>query len=72
MELHIFVYLSYKKSSNICKNLQHYSQDVNYYKTVKKKSKKCNKKILPFDNMYIVSLWQSNESSLLNVHFRSV
>ena len=29
-----------KKWSNICKNLQHYSQDVNYYETVKKVHKK--------------------------------
>ena len=34
------VYLSYKKSLNICKNLQHYGQDVNYYETVKKVHKK--------------------------------
>ena len=34
------VYLSYKKSSNNRKNLQHYSQDVNYYETVKKVHKK--------------------------------
>ena len=40
MEWHILVYLSYKKSSNNRKNLQHYSQDVNYYETVKKVHKK--------------------------------
>ena len=43
MEWHILIYLSYKKSSNICKNLQHYSQDVNYYETVKKMYKKAIK-----------------------------
>ena len=61
------IYLSYKKSSNIRKNLQHYSQDVNYYETVKKNVQKSNKIFLPVDNMYIASLRQSNESSLLKV-----
>ena len=66
MEWHILIYLSYKKSSNIRKNLQHYSQDVNYYETLKKMYKKAIKIFLPVDNMCIASLRQSNESSRLN------
>ena len=60
------IYLSYNKSLNICKTLQNYSQDINYYKTVKKSSQKSNKKVSPFYNIYIATLRQSNESNHLN------
>ena len=40
VECYILIYLSYKKSLNICKTLQYYSQDINYYETVKKVHKK--------------------------------
>ena len=53
VECYILIYLSYKKSLNICKTLQYYSQDINYYETVKKVHKKVIKN---FDHLTTLTL----------------
>ena len=79
MEWHILVYLSYKKSSNNRKNLQHYSQDVNYYETVKKVHKKVIKNFYHLTTCTLpVYGNQMNRASLMSstlficTHFRFV
>ena len=64
------VYLSYKKSSNNRENLQHYSQDVNYYETVKKVHKKVIKNFYHLTTCTLpVYGHQMNRASLkLGVH----
>ena len=59
------IYLSYHKSLNICKTLQNYSQDINYYKTVKKVHKKVIK-IFHYFTTFTLPLYgnQMNRTSL--------
>ena len=59
------IYLSYNKSLNICKTLQNYSQDISYYKTVKKVHKKVVKNFNHFTT-FTLPLYgnQMNRTSL--------
>ena len=61
------IYLSYNKSLNICKTLQNYSQDINYYKTVKKVHKKVIKNFHHFTT-FTLPLYgnQMNRTSLMS------
>ena len=62
------IYLLYNKSLNICKTLQNYSQDINYYKTVKKVHKKVIKKFHHFTT-FTLPLYgnQMNRTTLMSI-----
>ena len=62
------IYLSYNKSLNICKTLQNYSQDINYYETVKKVHKKVIKNFHYFKT-FTLPLYgnQMNQTSLKTI-----
>ena len=57
----------YNKSLNICKTIQNYSQDINYYKTVKKVHKKVIK-IFHHFTTFTLPLYgnQMNRTSLMD------